>query len=315
MKTRILLVIFTFSNLLVAAQKKTISKDEMIFQNGVLYQKLVDDDLELDKIIDSKDTPVGKKEYALDLKMVILEKAIAAYNELIEKFPKSAFLFRALNNKAFAELSLNRTEAAKVTFKSLLNSDADDAEKGGIGSGIMGEPYANYKNRAAKTFASIYIKDSNYAEAIVYLDLTKKYPYMHFCGNEYAADEIYMTILYAKCFLGLNDNQKAIQILLPKILDNNLADNSEVVDMAYKTLTKTYTKEQLKALFEDAFKKIEVEKIKTKKQDDTRYYITFIDTKIELQSMWYGGLIEPTDIHAAAEKFCKKTTFYKLLEK
>ena len=310
MKRLIFLIFLNIIGQLVFGQHKPIQKDELLFEKGLLLQQLVSEDLELDDIINSKDST--KQGLATDIKETILDKALEYYQELIDSFPKSKLLFRTLNNKGFIELALDDKVEAKKTFQKILDSKADDKEKGGIGSGIMAEPYANYKNRAAKILADISIKDSNYSEAIKYLDLTKKYPYRHFCGNEYAADEIYMSELYAKSYLGLNDKQKALKILLPNILENGLADNSDLVDLTYNTLLKDYQKGELKVKYEQAFESYQTERIKSKKEEYNKYYITFLDTKIELSS-WQFDFLKPEEKQTEIDKIYKSSKFYKLL--
>lgn len=312
MKRLTFLIFLTPIGQLVFGQNKPIQKDELLFEKGLLLQQLVSKDLQLDNIINSKDTIRVQQELAMDIKETILDKALGYYQDLINGFPKSKLLFRTLNNKGFIELALDDKVEAKKTFLKIIDSKADDKEKGGIGSGIMAEPYANYKNRAAKILADISIKDSNYTDAIKYLDLTQKYPYRHFCGNEYAADEIYVSQLYATCYLGINDKQKALKILLPNILENGLADNSDLVDLVYKTLLKDYQKDELKVKYEQAFKGYQTEKVKSENEEYHKYYITFLDTKIEL-SAWQLDYLKPEEKQNEIDNIYRNSKFYKLL--
>lgn len=268
---------------LSSAQKKNSRQDEILFEKAATLHALVYDDLDLDVDIETEDTTDGVSKYAKTVKETILEKALVVYNQLIDSFPKSKLVYRALNNKGFIEVELNDLDEAKQTYLSILNSPADDKERGGIGSGIMGEPYANYKNRAAKQLAEIAIRQKNYQEAIGYLEQTKKHQYQHFCGNEYAADEIYTVTTYAKCYNGLQQTEKAYEMLLPYILENGLADNSELVDFTISILLEKYKKEELKAKFEQAFQNAVIEKGKGGEGTD-RYYIDFLNTKIQLDS-------------------------------
>ena len=315
MKTLIITLILLLIGQLTFGQKNIdIKKDELLFEKGLLMQEFIDD-LYLEETIEDTTITKREKNFAIDIKETSLKKAIKFYQELIDSIPKSNLLFRALNNKGFAELSLNKSKEAKTTFQKILDSKAEDKEKGGIGSGLMGEPYANYKNRAVKTLASICIKENNYTEAIKYLDLTKKFPYRHFCGNEYAADEIYMSELYAKCYLGLNDSDKALKVLLPNLLENGLADNSELVVLTTETLLKKYSKEELKTLFENAFRKYRTEKIKPKDSEEyEKYYITFLSTDLEINS-WRLDIVEPDKKQTEIENIYKTSQFYKLLNK
>lgn len=315
MKNLILTLLLLLIGQLAFGQKsKNIQKDELLFEKGLLMQEFIDD-LYLEETIEDTTITNREKNLAIDVKETSLKKAIKFYQELIDSFPKSNLLFRALNNKGFAELTLKKDKEAKKTFQKILDSKADDKEKGGIGSGLMGEPYANYKNRAAKTVASICIKENNHSEAIKYLDLTKKFPYRHFCGNEYAADEIYMSELYAKCYLGLNDTAKALKILLPNLLENGLANNSDLVVLTTETLLKKYSKDELKTFFENAFKTYKMEKIKPKDSDEyERYYITFLSTDIEI-NFWRLELVEQDKKQTEIENIYKTSQFYKLLNK
>lgn len=312
MKRQILTIVMLLITVCCFAQKKTISRDEFLFEQGLLLQEMLRDRLTLDDVINSNDTPKSTKELAVDVKEAILNKAIGRYKELIDSFPKSKLLFRALNNKGFAELALDNTFSAKKTFQRILASTADDKERGGIGSGLMGEPFANYKNRAAKTLANISLHDSDYKEALKFLDETKKYPYRHFCGNEAAEDRLYMVELYAKCYIGLNDDRKALEILLPHLLPNGLANNSDLVDLAYNTLLKKHKREELKTEYEAAFKTYSVEKTKTKYDEYESYYITFLGVKIELES-WRLVLTKQEDVQKEIDDMCIRSRFYKLL--
>ena len=183
----------------------------------------------------------------------------------------------------------------------------------------MAEPYANYKNRAAKVLANISIKERNFSDAIKYLDLTKKYPYIHFCGNEYAADKIYISELYAKSYLGLNDKQKALKTLLPNIIENGLADNSCLVDLTCKTLLEDHKKEELRVKYEQAFKNYQIEKVKSKNDEYEKYYINFLDTRIELRS-WELYILqadevqkEIDEVQKEIDKIYRNSKFYQLL--
>jgi tetratricopeptide (TPR) repeat protein len=164
------IILLLFLGQVTFGQKKPITRDQLLFEKALLLQQMVNEGLDLEETIE--DSIELRAEYATEIKESILEKALGFYNELIDSFPKSKLRFRALNNKGFIELSLEDTAEAKKTFLAILNSIANDKEKGGVGSGLMGEPYANYKNRAARILASIGIQANNWNEALRYLDLT-----------------------------------------------------------------------------------------------------------------------------------------------
>ncbi len=290
------------------SQIRKIGYDELLFEKGLMLQELADD-IEADA---QQDSTQANARYTAEIKATILDKALDNYEVLIDSFPDSKLLYRALNNKGFTEFALNDKEEARETFLTIIKSKADDKEKGGAGSGIMAEPYANYKNRAAKMLAEIYIEEHNFKEALKYLNLTKKYPYRHFCGNEYAADDIYMSTLYGKCYLGLNDLKKAYDALLPNLIDNGLADNTHLVTITYNALLKTYKKEDLKVLYEQAFKNYKIEKRTSDKDEYEDFYISFLDKKIELNS-WRLALTNEDEREKEITKMCRQSQFYKLV--
>ena len=309
-------ILFLFS-IITFGQKKNLNEDLILFEKTVAIQELINEELE--KIINPKDTiditneEKIQRKFAVGLKENILNKLIRDYEQLINEFPKSSLIFRALNNKGFAELELKDYKKAKETFLKILKSEANDKEKGGIGSGIMGEPYANYKNRACKTLADIELKSNNYYEALNYLDETKKFPYAHFCGNEYAADEIYMVLMYSKCYIGLNQYEKAFDILLPNIIENGLASNSKLITATLNALLKNYKKQELKTQFENCFKNVSVEKEKRNKNEYKSYYINFLGRKIHLDSWNSNNEMNEQEREKEYKRILAESEFYKLL--
>lgn len=318
MKNILITILLIFSSN-IFGQKKNSNEDLILFEKTVAIQELLND--ELNNFINLKDTididseEKIKQKFAITIKENILEKVIDNYNELITKYPKSKLLFRARNNKGFAELELEYYGEAEKTFIKILNSDANDKEKGGIGSGIMGEPYANYKNRACKILADLELKNKNYQKAINYLDTTKKYPYQHFCGNEFASEEIHMAEMYSNCYLGLNQYEKAYDILLPYIIENGLASNSEIIEITFNALLKNYKKEELKSQFENSFKDVLAIKETRNKNEYTFYYINFLNRKIELSSWKLNEMMNEQEQEKVIAEIKNNSEFYKLLTK
>lgn len=316
MKNIITATILLFSCIIFGQKKKSID-DILLFERTVAIQELLNEELgnftDLYDSVSITDEERTKQEIVLEIRENVLDKVIENYEDLIRDYPKSNLVFRALNNKGFAELQLEDYEKAKETFSTLLNSKANDKEKGGVGSGIMGEPYANYKNRACKILAGLELKSQNYQEALHYLDQTKKYPYRHFCGNEYAADEIYMAKMYSECYLGLNQYDKAYDILLPNIIENGLASNSQLIHTTFQALLKNYKKEDLKIQFENAFKNVKAEKEKVNKEEYTMFYIYFLDRKIKLNSWQLHEFLTEQEREKVMTDILTHSEFYNLL--
>lgn len=312
MKSITFLLIFFVLIKTINAQEKTFTKDELLFEKAYDLNELYDYEIEnhFDKKTDS--TFLASDEYE-HIKYTLLEKAYDYYKELIDSFPKSKLYYRALNNIAFVSKQLERDSQAESYFLKILNSNANDYEKHG-GEGLMAEPFANYKNRAIKQLALIYIKKSDFKEALNYLEKTKKYPYHHFCGNELSAEEIYMATLYAKCYIGLNQYKKAKKIVLPHIIENGLAGNHELVEITIQLLLKNYKANELKEKFEFAFSNYKTEMEKGKEGQYERYYIEYLDEKIEIDIWDFEFLQNEQAKKERMMEKCKRSYFYKKLD-
>ncbi|UMQ41380.1 hypothetical protein MKS83_18565 [Chryseobacterium sp. Y16C] len=318
MKNSFLIVLLMISPI-IFGQKKNLNKDLILFEKALALQELLTDhsflsEINQDTVNISTEDKI-RREYAKELKENILNKVIDNYNELIQQFPKSNLVFRSLNNKGIAELESGYQNKAKETFLKIVKSNANDKEKGGPGFGIMGEPYANYKNRALKSLAKIEIGNKNYSEALQYLEETKKFPYQHFCGNEFAEDKIYIAELYAQCYLGLNQTEKAFDVLLPNIFENGLANNSEIVNLTYSTLSKTYSKIDLKNQLEESFKNLMIKKEKRNKYEYMSYNINFLNRTIELPNWQLEEATTDQEIKNSTLQILKNSKFYALLSK
>lgn len=169
---------------------------------------------------------------------------------------------------------------AKEVFMAILDSDYDEMDSGGKGDGLMSEPYALYKNNSCKNLAEIALEEKKYKDALYYTKLSDyEYPYRHFCGNEYKANDIHIAYTYARCYEGLQKNDKAIAILLPECMYSGLASNDHVVDMACELIKKEYTREQILKELDQAVLNIKSKGIGKYRYD---YYTTFFETEIPL---------------------------------
>src|ERR1039457_3508580 len=99
---QLLTFLLIFIGQIVFGQTKSIQPDELLFEKGFVLEQLIDDDLELDGLINNIDSIYAKTEYLEQIKRIketTLKKAHKYYQELVDSFPKSNLLFRALNNK------------------------------------------------------------------------------------------------------------------------------------------------------------------------------------------------------------------------
>lgn len=296
------------------ASARVHGRDEVLFDKALQLHELLDEDLHLDDVIYSADSATPKGHYAVEIRDAILGKAMDYYQELVDSFPRSPMRYRALNNMAYISDVMGDADEAIATYQRILDSDADDKEAGGIGSGIMAEPYANYKNRAARAAASISLRQGYYAQALRYLDLTARYPYHHFCGNEYAENDIYMATQYGRCYMALHQYDSAQEKLLPQLFNNALANNTRLVDLAYELLLRNHSKEELKAQYLEAFKNYKAEVKTNDKYSYTEYSITYMGTRIILPS-WHLHDTQPDKAAEAINELAQNAYFLKLLDK
>jgi tetratricopeptide (TPR) repeat protein len=224
---------------------------------------------------------------------------------------------KAYYNIGVIYLEQKRNTYAKEIFENILESDFDEMDRGGTGSGIMGEPYAIYKNRSCRILAAIALDEKDYETALKYTKMAdKEYPYRHFCGNEYAANDIYLATMYARCYEGLGDKEKAIQTLLPHCIENGLASNSELVDQLCLLIKEKYSKEEIKQRVESAASGISVKEIKQGTYTERNYYVNIFNTELKIEGYPEGIDYRETKNMKGAELYryyFKEGTFVKKL--
>lgn len=177
------------------------------------------------------------------------DKALAVYAKIHEKSKvNSSDYARAFYNIGHVKLLKKDTLEAEKIFLKILESDFNELDKGGRGSGVMQEPYALYRNNSSKILAQIYLQRKDYKKALFYVELAdKKYKYRHFCGNELEADRIEMATYFGECYWGLNEFDKSMNVLLPHVFNSGLADNDHLVKLTVQYLIEKYGKEKVKA--------------------------------------------------------------------
>jgi hypothetical protein len=297
---------FQQSSAQTTTETSSISKDRLLFERGVQLQELVDEDLDLDETIRDKNASPAKSAYASEIKKAILGEASQDYEQLMNDFPESDLFNYALTNQAFVKLGLEDTVEAEKLFLTTLRSKVSETEITNGGSEAQADPYADNKNKAAKMLTEISLANRQYQAAYTYLEEIKKYKQDYSTDTARDVDEMYVTGLYARCYMGLKQYQKAYDVLLPKLLKTDLTDNSELVDITYEALLKKYKNEDLKRKYEQAFKNYQVEK--NAKTGQPYYYITFLNKKIPLASRFFseqatGNLATEIDMIYKSSRF------------
>ncbi len=239
-----------------------------------------------------------------------VDSAYTIYKAIVDHHKTDKFYSRALYNLSWTAMNLEKYDVAEKASLELLHSDFNDYEKG-PGQGLMSEPYALYKHRACKILSDIYIEKADYKSALKYEKLAdKKYPYVHFCGNELAANEIYKSTAYAKCYTGLGNRKKAINILLKQSFNSTYANNSGVIALVDSLITLEYGK---KIIADELQRSINTLRIKSTRKHET-YYVQLFNTTIEITDDLDVLLLGNTKrFHLTYEEYEKLSASEKLL--
>lgn len=204
--------------------------------------------------------------------------AIASFKYIVDNHPKNELYPRAFYNLGYIYYQEKQFENAKEIFKTILDSEFN--EKEALGGDLMADPYTNYRHRAANQLQQIYYDTKDYDSSLYYLALSDTaYPYLHFCGNEYAANDVYMSLKYADVYEKLDDLTNAKKALLKSVFVD-LADNSKVIEELKRLFEKDKGK---KGLIDELNKALENIYSKTETRNDeeyTWYYFKFQGTEI-----------------------------------
>lgn len=310
-----ILILTSCSSLKKSASTKEEKLDFVIFNKGVAIFEVIDEtsfDYELEKI--DTTTVEGKIKYETlyEKKEDILDFAFEQFEKVVEDYPNSELYHKSLYNLAHISSLMDYEKDEIKYLEMILKSDANDRENSGR-SGLMANPYANFKNEASNRLTEIYIDNGDFDTALKYKKINKKYPLQHFCGNAFAADEIYNAKQYAKIYIGLGENEKALKYLLPHIFNNGLANNSSLVDLTIDFLKENYSQEKLITDLKESTKNIYSKVEKNGDNEWTNYYIKYFDSEIEIPSWSLSFETDNEKTKSELEKTIKESEFYKKL--
>jgi len=264
--------------------------------------------LDLDYYLNDNQVDIAVRTLSEHTKNAMLNKSVDLYYELVEGYPNSPWFFYALNNIGYAELAMQQYDKAKEVFQRIIAGDTNNKKK--KRANLDG---TSFKNRAAKELVKIGIEEGNFQEALTYLDLSAQFPYQHFCGNAFAEEDIYVSLLYAKCYMGLNQPDKAIEVLLPNLLENGFADNSAAVHMVFDILCASYEVDVLRELYKESFKNAKVKTMGVKGSEYEVDYISFLAVDIDLPSSFSLYSSDGDDREQEINQIYIDSLFYKLL--
>ncbi len=235
------------------------------------------------------------------------KEALASFQFIVNNHPKNELFPRAVYNLGYIYYLDKQYDNSINIFKKILASNFNEKEN--LGGDIMADPYTNYKHRASEILSDIYEIRNKADTALYYFALSDTcYPYLHFCGNEYAEYDVHKALRYTALYKQLRDNDKAIESLLPAVFIT-LSDNSEVLN-ELKSLLKN--KKNIKKDLDRALANIYLITIKEKDETHQKHCFKFLNIEMAV----------PNNFDSDDDKFDKdkakegiyKTKFYKLIE-
>lgn len=236
------------------------------------------------------------------------DEALKGYQYIVDNHSKNELYPRAFYNVGYIYFIQKKYDKAIPIFKEILESNFNEKEN--LGGGIMADPYTNYRHRASEILSEIYYAKKKYDTALHYFALSDTtYPYLHFCGNEYASNDVHTALRYADIYQKLKQPEKAIEKLLPTVFIT-LADNSKVIEELKKLLV---DRKGLKKELDNSLNKIYSKKIDKEDYSYTRYYFKFLNAEIAVPDS-YEDEKEKFDQDKAIKEI-KQTDFYKMIEK
>lgn len=234
------------------------------------------------------------------------EKALTSYQYIVDHYPKNELYPKSYYNVGYIYYHQKNFKKAIVIFSTILNGNFNEKEN--LGGDIMADPYTNYRHRASEILSDIYYERKIYDSALHFFAVSDTAnPYLHFCGNEYAANDIYTALRYADIYQKLRNPEQAIKKLLPAVFIT-LSDNSMIIDELKRLLK---GKANLRSQLDESLKKIYVKEIQQSKNSYKRYYFKFLDTEIAVPDS-YEDDKEIFDKQKAVNKIML-TDFYKMI--
>ncbi len=201
-------------------------------------------------------------------------EAAQRFAKFMTDFPKSPIKPRAHFNLAISYLALDDLERAKATFEEILNESYDDRD-----ANDLMEPYTLYKHHSCRHLAMIALRQKNYDDAEKFIGMfDKKYPYQHFCGNEWAAYDNYKAVMLAKVYANTGRAQKAMETLVPYMFYNGLASNQNVINAMIEVLEQHFNQDEVRARLMQALASVRI----SRNKHETSAVIRLFDVNVNV---------------------------------
>jgi hypothetical protein len=189
MKNAILLLLILISNTIYSQNKNGI-KDEVLYTKGETLMDAISSIYDYKNSIDVE----IENEHINNILKEIEKDALNHFNELIEEYPNSKYLFMALYHKGNLEYRFNNYAISKETLIKVANFEKESS--------------SFYKNRALRLLAWMAIEDKNYIQAIEFLNASKEQKVMYTCGTAYDIDKAQLENMYKIAESGLSEMKK-----------------------------------------------------------------------------------------------------------
>lgn len=212
------------------------------------------------------------------------DKALKRFSYIVKNHTKNEIYPRAYYNLGVAYYNLKKADSSAIIFRHILQSNFNEKEN--LGGSIMDDPFTNYRHRASSILSDIHFEKGNYDSALYYLALSDTaYPYLHFCGNEYASNGVYKTVKYAEIYDKLGNTKKATELLLKQtFIYADLASTQPVVSKLKEIFERQSARKRKKLVtkFNEALNDIRVIETRVRESIIKTSVFTFMGVEIEI---------------------------------
>jgi tetratricopeptide (TPR) repeat protein len=208
------------------------------------------------------------------------EKAIESYKHIFTNHKRNAVYPMAVYNLGEAYYAVKDNDNAIKFYDLVVKSGFNDSLY--VGGNIMANPYANFSYKASYMLGEIYLEKKDYGNALRYYQYADTGAmYYDFCGNAIAEKNYLLAEKIALSYLGMEENDKAMDILLNNVFGNGLASNDDIVRLLIETTNREYSKDEVRDELNNALYNIYAEKNPV---NDTyiEYYITVFGKKLKI---------------------------------
>lgn len=298
----LLIITISFANVLIAQEQWEVDmveeESKYYFDMGVSIHNVVHNILEIDNVLENIDTSLfeGKIEYRIlsNQKQLLLRNALMEFDNVVFYYPTSSLINQSLYIKAQIHYELGQIDSACLYYQLLIDREISIESDTSEIIDIRDVKYYNFKNSAYKQLAEIEYELGNYLKSISHLDSAGVIGYVHFCGNEYAANDNYTAIQYAKNYYAIDSLDKAIDLLIPHLFFNGLTTNNESVRLGLNYMLQKYDRSYLIKELENGFDHY-IKKEPTSISGSNKYFIIFLGQEVQLY------MFEPEDHRKEAQ--------------